>query len=101
MFRSEIKKEDDTMKYLIALIAGLMLTTTANAQLVNIDFGLVDTDVYTGQGILGGATDTLWNSVDSTGAINLAFADGTTGTSGVSVTFNRQFSERPEPVEFQ
>jgi hypothetical protein len=92
MFRSEIKKEDDTMKYLIALIAGLMLTTTANAQLVNIDFGLVDTDVYTGQGILGGATDTLWNSVDSTGAINLAFADGTGGTSGVSVTFNRQFS---------
>ena len=82
------------MKHLIALVAGFMLTTAANAQLVNIDFGRADQpqNLYDGQGILGGATDTIWNLVDSTGAANLLYADGTAGTSAVSVSFNRQFS---------
>jgi hypothetical protein len=84
--------EENTMKHLIALIAGIMLQTTAGAALINIDFGPTDKDVYAGQGILGGATDTFWNAVDSTGATNLSFADSTAGTSGVSLTFNAIWS---------
>jgi hypothetical protein len=76
------------MKHLITLIAGLMLTATAYAQTINIDFGPTDSNVYTGQGILGGTTDTFWNGVDFTGATNLTFADGSAGTIGVSVTFD-------------
>jgi hypothetical protein len=80
------------MKHLIALIAGLMLTATAYAQTINMDFGPTDGDVYAGRGILGGITDTFWNAVDFTGATNLAFADGSAGTSGVSVSFDAIFS---------
>ena len=80
------------MKHLLAIIAGSMLAACAHAQTINIDFGPLDTDVYNGQGILGGATDTLWNSVDYNGATNLAFADGTAGASGVGVTFNTNWS---------
>ena len=75
-----------------AFIAGLLLSANAHAQTINVDFGPLDSAVYAGQGILGGPADTFWNALDSAGATNLAFADGTGGTSGVSLTFGTEFS---------
>ena len=71
------------------LLAGvlLMATGSANAMLINIDFGPSSSTNYTGQGILGTALDTTWNAVDLSGMTNLAYADGTTG-SGIDITTN-------------
>ena len=73
-------------------IAGFILATTANAAVINVDFGNTGIDVYAGRGILGSDTDTFWNAVDSTGATNLSFADSTAGISGVTLTFDGDFS---------
>ena len=75
-----------------AFIAGLLLSANTHAQTINVDFGPLDSAIYAGQGILGGPAGTFWNAVDSAGATNLAFADGTGGTSGVSLTFGTEFS---------
>ena len=74
------------------LIAGVLLTSTANAMLINIDFGPNGSDVYTGQGILGIASDDHWNLVGSVGATGLSFADGSAGTVDVAVTFSNGHS---------
>ena len=67
-----------------------MATSTANAMLVNIDFGPSTSTTYAGQGILGTGLDTTWNSVGvgtagSAESTNLDYADGS-GPSGVAVT---------------
>jgi hypothetical protein len=80
------------MKHMTVFIAGFILATTANAAVINVDFGNTGIDVYAGRGILGSDTDTFWNAVDSTGATNLSFADSTAGISGVTLTFDGDFS---------
>ena len=76
------------------LIAGFLLTTTVNAMLINIDFGPNGSAPYDGQGILGNATETYWNAVNSSGATNLKFADGTAGTVEVTVTLGSTISNQ-------
>lgn len=72
-----------------SLLAGLLLmaTSTANAALINIDFGPSISTTYTGQGILGTATDNTWNAVDFGVTSNLLLADGS-GPSGVGINTN-------------
>lgn len=86
------------MKSFLATFILLMVASSANAMLVNIDFQPVGSAVYDGQGILGGSTDTSWNAVDFGGASNLTFADGTT-VSGVNVatSFDASFSNLGAP----
>jgi len=81
------------MKNCIFTCLLLMATSTANATLINIDFGPSTSTTYDGQGILGTGADTTWNAVDVGGASNLTLSDGTTG-SGVNVatTFDASFS---------
>jgi hypothetical protein len=78
----------------INLLTGLLLmaTSTANAALINIDFGPSSSTTYEGQGILGGTTDTTWNAVDFGGASNLTLADDTTGSVNVTTTFDNSYS---------
>ncbi len=80
-----------------SLFAGLMLlaTSTANAALINIDFGPSSSATYTGQGILGTASDSTWNAVDFGGASNLTHADGTAGNVSVTTTFDNSFTNLP------
>lgn len=73
----------------------LMATSTANATLINIDFGPSSSATYTGQGILGTASDSTWNAADFGGASNLTLADGTTGSVSVTTTLNNSFSNLP------
>jgi len=70
------------------LLAGLLLmvTSTANAVLINIDFG--GGPQYNGQGILGDAVNTTWNNSLSTGQENLLLADGSTSVVDLTTTFN-------------
>ena len=72
------------MKNCIFTCLLLMATSTANAMLVNIDFGPSTSTTYAGQGILGTASDTTWNAVNFGVATNLALADGS-GPSGVGI----------------
>jgi len=69
----------------VALFGSLLVTGNAQALLVNIDFQPADSQVYTGQGILGDASDNFWNSIDYTGATDLLLSNGSAG-SGVSVS---------------
>ena len=78
------------MKNCIFTCLLLMATSTANATLINIDFGPSTSPTYDGQGILGTGADTTWNSVNvgtpnNVESTNLDYADGT-GASGVAVT---------------
>jgi len=66
----------------MGLIA-LIISGAASATLINVDFQS-GSNTYSGQGVLGGATDTTWNPLSNT-ASNLLFADGS-GASGVSVS---------------
>jgi cytoskeletal protein CcmA (bactofilin family) len=64
-------------------------TSVANAtpgKVVNVDFQS-GSNSYTGLGVLGSGSDTLWNPVgpNGSGGTNLLYADGS-GTSGISVT---------------
>ena len=81
------------MRNVIFSLALLASTSNAHALLINIDFQPSGSTVYSGQGMLGSATDTVWNAVDFGGASNLTLADGTVG-SGVNVatSFDWSFS---------
>lgn len=75
------------MKYpFITTAAGLVALFISGAVLaipiINVDFQSGG-NTYNGQGVLGGASDTIWNPVANTDS-NLQFADGS-GASGVSV----------------
>ena len=74
------------------LIASCLLTTTVNAMLINIDFHAVGTsDLYEGQGILGGVSDSKWNGVGTSNATNLI--DSTGGmTTDVDIAVSFGFS---------
>lgn len=90
------------MKNCIFTCLLLMATSTANATLINIDFGPSSSTAYTGQGILGTASDTTWNAVDFGVATNLALADGS-GPSGVGIDtttggFANSFSNLGNPT---
>jgi len=82
------------MKPLITLTIGVaMLASAANASiLVNVDFQPGNGVTYTGQGVLGSPSDTTWNALTQTGGTNLLLADGSGGSSGVSVDYTGTFS---------
>jgi hypothetical protein len=86
------------MRNVILSLVFSVATSNAHAFLLNIDFQPSGSIVYSGQGILGSATDTVWNAVDFGGASNLTLADGTVG-SGVNIatSFDRSFSNLDYP----
>jgi hypothetical protein len=66
----------------VGLVA-LFISGAASATLINVDFQ-GGSNTYSGQGVLGDTSDTIWNPV-SNSAPDLLLADGT-GASGVSVS---------------
>lgn len=68
---------------LLALFASSAASAVPISTTINVDFQ-TGGNIYSGQGVLGGASDTTWNPVSGTAA-NLLFADGS-GASGVSVS---------------
>ena len=83
------------MKKLAPVFVLLVAGGNANASLVNIDFQPSASTTYSGQGILGTAANTIWNSVDTGGAVNLTFADGSLSTIGITTSFDSSFSNLP------
>ena len=72
-------------KFLKASVAGLIFSASclANAGLINVDFQ-GGNNTYGGQGVLGSASDTVWNPVANSGT-SLLFSDGS-GASSISVS---------------
>jgi hypothetical protein len=68
---------------LVALFASSATSAVLLSPIINVDFQSGN-NTYSGQGVLGSASDTLWNSVSSLAA-NLLFVDGS-GASGASVS---------------
>ena len=67
----------------VACLISLLVSRSVSATVINVDFQ-AGSNTYSGQGVLGGASDTIWNPVSNTNS-NLLFADGS-GASAVSVS---------------
>jgi hypothetical protein len=81
------------MKKLVTALLLSAVACSAQATLINVDFQPAGSGVYGGPGILGGSSDTFWNSVNYNGSSGLTLADGTTATGvGVQTSFDASFS---------